>query len=549
MFPFGLEPACDAGRGEQAARVESQIGMAPRVVGTNAKPDILSVEVLPKRPKLFDAGAGNEQRPPGAAYPRGPRKVDHLGTVEWNWGLMHERVSPYYLHRARRHWVLWTKMPDERERPQWMALARVPLAQATREEAAFHLLADSLRFERDHCNLDQFEAVTSAGYLSSNDWDRIALAVWPPETSPPVKDSFQYTEYFPVPSGEERRVVAVLSALHDSAFSWEDVESSDAGSYSGALSNIDKKKAASIHGDSDALSLMAFLAQRLGSHSAGFRSRSGVRLPRARYSIAPQGGVTYHSEDGGRGTVSCAHELSLALPWYYERRWTPEAEERLRAYLARPGYIIPRGTGTKEAASSMAAIYMALTGKLANRSPQCMSYVIGRWIELVQDEISQKMRNDATWRTLLPFAARTDRESGCERNRLDIVVKWMWETILPSLDPVAEKYDIGNIWRRAVLGRTIRSATVGAKSIESALAHLGEDVFLARHDNDLWDLGEAAKAAREIAVAYDESRYAGNRDAKGCIDAAVKATRAAHSTGVPWRTLDPVAVLQKMIDA
>ena len=547
----------------------------------NTQPNTKAVTALAERPTPFDAVVGYEQTPPGAAYPRGPRKVRHLGTIEWNWGFMHERVSPYYLHRARRHWVLWTKVPDEWERPQWMPLGYVPLAQATREEAAFHLVADSLRFEKGHGKLDRFEAVTSAGHLSRKDWDRIARAIWPPEeTLPPIKDSHPVTQWLPVPTGEEHRVAAVLTALHDPAFRWEEVhrweeelhrderrrqeeaeregcdpwdgfdrwewvDRVDVLSYARALARVEKS--AAIRGDIEAMKLTAFLTPCLRRHGAGGAPDAESNLPSAECSIAPHGGVTFHSDDGGSGAISISQDLSLTMPWYYERTWTSEADERLRVYLARPGYIIPRGTGTREAASSMAAIYMALTGQLANRSPQCMSYVIGRWIELVQDEIPQKVRNEATWRTLLPLAARTGRER--ESERLDVVVKWIWERVLPTLEPVAHKYDIGTSWRSAVAGRSVRSATAGAKAVEDTLAFLGEDVLPAQHDDDLWDLNDAAKAAREIAVASDESRHAGTKDAKGCVDAALKATRATNRTGVSWRTLDPVALLQKMIDA
>ena len=472
-----------------------------------------------------------------------------LGTIEWNWGPIHERVSTYYLHRALRHWVLWTKVRDEWQKPQWMPLGYVPLAQATREEAAVHLVADSLRFERDHAKLDQFDTITSAGHLSLNHWDSIRRAVWPAQTAPRIDDNFPFAKWLPVPPGEEPRVVAAAAALHHSAFRWEEVDHSDPYSCGRALGSVDEDIAAAIHGDPAAMRLLAFLARSLRSNHAGLRSRSGVTLPKAEYSIAADGGVTFHAEDGGPQAVSVALELSLALPWYYERKWTPEADERLRAYLARPGYVIPGGTGTREAASSMAAVYMALTGTLANKPPQCMSYVIGRWIELVQDEVPQDVRNNATWRELLPLAARTDRERECEQ--LDVVVDWTWQTVLPMLEPVAENHNLGTVWRRALTGRTVRAATAGAKAVQgAALATLGDDFSPARDDvDDLWTLCDAAQAAREIAVASTESEFGGTKDVKGCIDAAVKATKAANSSGASWQALDPVAVLQRMIDA
>ena len=132
-------------------------------MNTNTQSETQTVAALARRPSPFDAVVGYEEQPPGAAYPQGPRRVLHLGTIEWSWGFMHERVSPYYLHRARRHWVLWTKEPDEWERMRWWnPLGYVPLVQANLEEAAIHLVADSLRFEKDHRKLDRFDAVTSA---------------------------------------------------------------------------------------------------------------------------------------------------------------------------------------------------------------------------------------------------------------------------------------------------------------------------------------------------------------------------------------------------
>ena len=65
--------------------------------------------------------------------------------------------------------------------------------------------------------------------------------------------------------------------------------------------------------------------------------------------------------------------------------WTAEADARLRAYLARDGYIIPVGLGSEDAACSMAAINLALTGVLSGDIPACMSTVVGKWIINVQD--------------------------------------------------------------------------------------------------------------------------------------------------------------------
>ena len=51
------------------------------VVDANTQPDTHAVAALAKRPKPFDAVVGYKENPPGAAYPQGPRKVRHLGTI------------------------------------------------------------------------------------------------------------------------------------------------------------------------------------------------------------------------------------------------------------------------------------------------------------------------------------------------------------------------------------------------------------------------------------------------------------------------------------
>ncbi|MYE25494.1 MAG: hypothetical protein F4Y01_16405 [Gammaproteobacteria bacterium] len=482
--------------------------------------------------------------------------------------------------------MLWTKVPDEWERPQWMPLAYVPLAQATREEAALHLVADSLRYERDRAGLDRFEAVTSAGHITRQEWDAIAWAIWPmDEAAPPVEDNYPVTQWLAVPPGEEHRVAAVLAALHDAAFGWDviqrrkdeeyrewrrrrdefgweglesrlafdpwaRVDHVDVRLFARALAHVDTS--AEIRGDMEAMKLMAFLQPTFLRHGTGRAGDPENKLPNVKCSVT-QGGVTYHSVDGGDKANAIAVELWMTLPKYFvhfERPWTPEAGERLRAYLARPGYVIPRGTGTREAAGSMAAVYMALTGMLANRVPRSMSYVIGRWIVLIQDEISTEERNGVTWRNVLPLAARTSRAEECEHKRVGVVVSWMWQTVLPTLQPVAEKYDIGMIWRRVVLSRSVASATAGVKAIDDALERLGEHDFVpALHDDDLEHLSKAARATIEVAVALDESGDSGIENARACVDATVRAVAAARRTGVSWRTLEPLAVLYEMVDA
>ena len=94
------------------------------------------------------------------------------------------------------------------------------------------------------------------------------------------------------------------------------------------------------------------------------------------------------------------------------------------------GRHIPAGIGNEEAACSIAAINLALTGRLTDKIPDCMSEVIGNWIIATQDAMPDHMRNSEEWRALIPDAAGTGREH--EDKRGAIITDWMWSTVLPQ---------------------------------------------------------------------------------------------------------------------
>src|ERR1700743_2403223 len=124
---------------------------------------------------------------------------------------------------------------------------------------------------------------------------------------------------------------------------------------------------------------------------------------------------------------------------------TAEQKSKISDYLS--NHVLPKGLGTKETACSIAAINLALSGKLTDKIPNCMSYVIGRWIIRVQDAMPSDMRNSTKWKTLLPLAAGTGRNQDDEKRRMNIILGWMWDTVLPHIQPVAEKYGFGEKWK------------------------------------------------------------------------------------------------------
>ena len=141
--------------------------------------------------------------------------------------------------------------------------------------------------------------------------------------------------------------------------------------------------------------------------------------------------------------------------------FTREAQERLKAYLGRSGYRIPVGLGSEHAACSIAAINLAIDGFLTDDIPACMSKVIGVWIRVIQDEMPEAWRNDILWKAALVRAAGSGRNH--ERERANILKDWMWETVFPFEQPLADERGVGELWRRGCVERSdtlIRLATV-----------------------------------------------------------------------------------------
>ena len=161
-------------------------------------------------------------------------------------------------------------------------------------------------------------------------------------------------------------------------------------------------------------------------------------------------------------------------------------EQQQQAIAARlEGMTLPSGLGTEESACSIAAINLALTGKLTDKIPHCMSEVIGRWIIPIQDAMPSEMRNSARWKSLLPLAAGTGR--GMEQKRLGIVMDWLWSTVLPALQAVADRGGFGDAWLAMTTHRTEAAARAAADAAYAARAFAAEKAACAAE--------KAAKAA------------------------------------------------------
>ena len=181
---------------------------------------------------------------------------------------------------------------------------------------------------------------------------------------------------------------------------------------------------------------------------------------------------------------------------------TTEQQQAISDYLR--NRHIPQGIGTAEAACSIAAINLALTGELTDRIPYCMSPVIGRWIIYIQDAMPDSIRNSDEWRTLLPLAAGTGRDR--EGQRLQIIMNWMWSTVLPTIQPIADKHGFGLAWETMCKEKTSAAAAAAAAAAEAAAEARARRAARAARAA-AWAAARAAAAAAEAWAAAVAARY------------------------------------------
>ena len=202
------------------------------------------------------------------------------------------------------------------------------------------------------------------------------------------------------------------------------------------------------------------------------------------------------------------------------------AQKRLEAYLARPGYIIPSGLGDEESACSIAAINLAIDNKLTDIIPRCMSAEIGLWVISAQDAMPSEMRNSKRWKAALVRAAGSGRNH--EDERLDMLFDWMWTTVLPTVQPTADKYGFGDEWQRMCNERSSKAAYAAQDAIEDAIDKGGA----------LADFVATAVSHLIQAIGYSQP--------------ATHVTRVAVNLGmlndVTWERFDPIGLLERLID-
>lgn len=157
-------------------------GSPPLPMTPDQLPEQRLVEVvdLPKVPGGFAPIPCLFSMPDHILPKRRPREMTFLGTVEWASGPMSSRIETYWLHRARKHWIIWIEDRDWTNYPayKWQVAAYVERRGVSGEAATPHLIAARWELEMRERYLDHFHFVSNEGALSVPEWTAIVRAVW-----------------------------------------------------------------------------------------------------------------------------------------------------------------------------------------------------------------------------------------------------------------------------------------------------------------------------------------------------------------------------------
>lgn len=115
--------------------------------------------------------------------------------------------------------------------------------------------------------------------------------------------------------------------------------------------------------------------------------------------------------------------------------------------------------------SLLETINVALTGENEDEIPFSMSQVVGRWIGFSQHLIPGKIQNTKKWKKLLVQAVGTNNNLECQR--LQVLMDWMWEDILPLGQIAADKGGFGDHWHTLLALKSQRAADLPSSYADS----------------------------------------------------------------------------------
>lgn len=143
------------------------------------------------------------------------------------------------------------------------------------------------------------------------------------------------------------------------------------------------------------------------------------------------------------------------------------------------------------------------------------------------------------WKRLLPLAAGTGREK--EQERITIIITWLWESVLPTIQPFADLKGFGKEWQAMLNTRYPEAARAACTARASRAVRAICDT------SDIANIARAVDHAVEAANVAAEAAVSG-AEIPGTIAWTVElAIEAALSVDAVWANFDPYTLLNKLI--
>ena len=193
-------------------------------------------------------------------------------------------------------------------------------------------------------------------------------------------------------------------------------------------------------------------------------------------------------------------------------------QQKVKALLATHPHLSV-GVGNEEEMCTIAAINMALTGRVSDDTHPCISPVIRGWVIVTQDAMPDAIRDSEAWRECVPLIAGSAASAEIERARVERIMAWMWDAL--GDDAFLPDY-ARQAWDYMLSERTTRAAHAAYVASGNSAAKYGALATRA-----------AAKAAHAAAEAARATR------------AAAKAAKAAPATY--WQRRDPAGMLAELV--
>jgi hypothetical protein len=214
--------------------------------------------------------------------------------------------------------------------------------------------------------------------------------------------------------------------------------------------------------------------------------------------------------------------------------------ETIAAQLARIELV--HGVGRdKEHACTIAALNIALHGKLTDTRDACMSRVVHLWVIRVQDKMPVAMMQPGDehgdrWRAAAPYIAGSATTTEREKERVQLILDWMWNCLSHNFEKWVPKA-AHDAWRTMLKDRNATSARAARTAVR---AYADDAAYAAAGD---------AAAGDAAAYAGDAAAYAAADDAADAAGAYAYAYAYAWSKSLDevWRAADPARLLSELV--